>query len=108
MGELTMETLSQLIIILFGITLPCCILTARYVRKRERAMSDNAINNLLESLQEALPDLVINHKTIPLNKLNKIKPSKVKPSKPLQDPYGDDVDPEETFERIIQNEDCYK
>ena len=101
-----METLSQLIIILFGITLPCCILTARYVRKRERAMSDNAINNILESLQEALPDIVINHKTIPLNKLNKIKPLKVKPSEPEQDPY--DSESEETFERIIQNEDWYK
>lgn len=106
-----METLSQLIIILFGITLPCCILTARYVRKRQRAILDNTIDVILKSLQEIFPDVVINQKTISLNKLDKI--NKSKPSKPQEDLYGDnqypyDVESEEIFERIIKSEDWYK
>lgn len=103
-----METLSQLIIILFGITLPCCILTARYVRKRQRAILDNTIDVILKSLQEIFPDVVINQKTISLNKFDKSKPLKVQ-----QDLYGDnkypyDVESEEIFERIIKSEDWYK
>ena len=106
-----METLSQLIIILFGITLPCCILTARYVRKRQRAILDNTIDVILKSLQEIFPDVVINQKTISLNKLDKI--NKAKPSKLQEDLYDDeqhpyDVESEEIFERIIKNEDWYK
>lgn len=103
-----METLSQLIIILFGITLPCCILTARYVRKRQRAILDNTIDVILKSLQEIFPDVVINQKTILLNKFDKSEPLKVQ-----QDLYGDnkypyDVESEEIFERIIKSEDWYK
>jgi hypothetical protein len=53
--------------IMFTMSLSFSLLTARYVRNRERALAVNAIDTLISSLQEALPDVVITQKTIPLN-----------------------------------------
>ncbi len=43
------------------------LLTARYVRNQERRLAVKAIDTLIDSLQQALPDVVISQKTIPLN-----------------------------------------
>ncbi len=43
------------------------LLTARYVRNQERRLAVQAIDTLIDSLQQALPDVVISQKTIPLN-----------------------------------------
>jgi len=61
-----MELISALSI-MFTMSLSFSLLTARYVRNRERALAVNAIDTLISSLQQALPDVVITQKTIPLN-----------------------------------------
>jgi hypothetical protein len=61
-----MELISALSI-MFTMSLSFSLLTARYVRKRERALAVNTIDTLISSLQQALPDVIITQKTIPLN-----------------------------------------
>jgi len=61
-----MELISALSI-MFTMSLSFSLLTARYVRKRERALAVNTIDTLINSLQQALPDVIITQKTIPLN-----------------------------------------
>jgi hypothetical protein len=53
--------------IMFTMSLSFSLLTARYVRNRERALAVNAIDTLISSLQQALPDVVITQKVIPFN-----------------------------------------
>ena len=73
--------------IMISMSLSFSLLTARYVRKRERALAVNTIDTLIDSLQKALPDVVITQKVIPLNKLN-------------SHPY--DHESEEAFEDIVK------
>ena len=61
-----MELISALSI-MFTMSLSFSLLTARYVRNRERALSVRTIDTLITSLQQALPDVIITQKTIPLN-----------------------------------------
>jgi hypothetical protein len=70
--------------IMISMSLSFSLLTARYVRKRERALAVNTIDTLISSLQQALPDVVITQKTIPLN----------------SHPY--DHESEEAFEDIVK------
>jgi hypothetical protein len=46
------------------------LLTARYVRNQERRLAVQAIDTLIDSLQQALPDVVITQKTIPIKQQN--------------------------------------
>jgi len=78
-----MELISALSI-MFTMSLSFSLLTARYVRKRERALSVRTIDTLISSLQQALPDVIITQKTIPLN----------------SHPY--DHESEEAFEDIVK------
>jgi hypothetical protein len=43
------------------------LLTARYVRNQERRLAVKAIDTLIDSLQEALPEFVIRKNSIPAN-----------------------------------------
>ena len=78
-----MELISALSIMI-SMSLSFSLLTARYVRKRERALAVNTIDTLIDSLQRALPDVVITQKVIPLN----------------SHPY--DHESEEAFEDIVK------
>lgn len=64
------------------------LLTARYVRNQERRLAVQAIDTLIDSLQQALPDVVISQKIIPLNKTTN------------SHPY--DYESEEAFEQIVK------
>lgn len=64
------------------------LLTARYVRNQERRIAVQAIDTLIDSLQQALPDVVIRQKTIPFKQQN-------------SHPY--DWQSEEAFEQIVKD-----
>ena len=74
--------------IMISMSLSFSLLTARYVRKRERALAVNTIDTLIDSLQQALPDVVITQKVIPLNKPN--------------DSHPYDHESEEAFEDLVK------
>jgi len=61
------------------------LLTARYVRNQERRLSVRTIDTLIDSLQQALPDVVISQKTIPLNKTNNSHPYDWKTEEAFED-----------------------
>ena len=71
--------------IMISMSLSFSLLTARYVRKRERALAVNTIDTLIDSLQQALPDVIISQKTIPLNKTNNSHPYDWKTEEAFED-----------------------
>ena len=79
-----MEILAALSIMI-SMSLSFSLLTARYVRKRERALAVNTIDTLIDSLQQALPDVIISQKTIPLNKTNNSHPYDWKTEEAFED-----------------------
>ena len=79
-----MEILAALSIMI-SMSLSFSLLTARYVRKRERALAHNTIDTLIDSLQQALPDVIISQKTIPLNKTNNSHPYDWKTEEAFED-----------------------
>lgn len=60
--------------IMFTMSLSFSLLTARYVRNQERRLAVRTIDALIDSLQQALPDVVIRQKTIPINNTNNSHP----------------------------------
>ena len=64
-----MELISALSLMV-TISVSFSLLTARYVRNQERRLSVRTIDTLIDSLQQALPDVVITQKTIPFKQQN--------------------------------------
>lgn len=71
--------------IMFTMSLSFSLLTARYVRKQERRLAVRTIDALIDSLQQALPDVVISQKTIPINNFNNSHPYDWKSEEAFED-----------------------